>query len=78
MNSVVSRTAIREAILRMDKPFCVSDLIARLHKEGISDTAFIIQVLNELYSEGLVEYNKQTGMVDEPNVTSEWAFSVAS
>ena len=76
MDNTLSRVYVRKIILGMKKPFCISDLLSRLKEKGIYDSALIIQVLNELYEEGLVDYDRKSGMVDEPD-SSEWAFYVS-
>ena len=72
-----ARTQIRYTILKMKKPFCISDLFFRLEKNGFTDRELIIQVLDELYDEGLIDYCKLTGTVDDPDSSSGWAFRVA-
>ena len=69
------RAQIRFSIMKMEKPFCISDLFYRLERNGITDRELIIQVLDELYDEGLIDYCKLRGFVD--GSSSEWAFHVA-
>jgi hypothetical protein len=64
---------IRKAILEMDKPFCLIDLYRRLEKIGVTDRGLILRVLDELYEEGLIEYDKIEQTVDEP----VWGFKIA-
>lgn len=58
LNRVNTRTVIRQFILEMDTPFCLSDLFVRLRKKGVSDRELTLQVLDELYDDGLIEYVK--------------------
>ena len=68
---------IRKEIMAMEKPFCLTDLYIRLEKKGITDRGLILTVLDELYAEGLIEYDKIEGMVDEPHDEVNWAFRIA-
>lgn len=72
-----TRANIRCAILKMKKPFCIADLYFRLEKQGFRDRELMLQVLDELYDEGLIDYCKQSGIVDDPSAGSKWAFQVA-
>lgn len=67
-------TRIRRTILSMKKPFCIADLFVVLNLEGITDRDLILEVLDELYERGLIEYRRREGAVDDP----KWAFYVAS
>lgn len=64
---------IRQTILTMEKPFCITDLFVALNLAGITDRDLILEVLDELYERGLVEYRHREGVVDDP----KWAFHVA-
>ena len=68
---------IRKAILAMDKPFCLTDLYLRLEGTGITDRRLILRVLDELDEEGLIEYDRLEGVVDEPSSKANWAFRIA-
>ena len=68
---------IRGIILRMEKPFCISDLIARMEQKGINDRKLILQVLDEMYEEGVIEYRKNEGIVDSPDSSASWCFCIA-
>lgn len=70
------RMRIREVIIGMDKPFCIINLLIRLAEENITDRNTILSVLDELYDEGVVIYDKVEGSVDDPNAP-KWAFRVA-
>lgn len=71
------RLTIRQFILDMDKPFYTADLFARLLKEkNIKDRELILQVLDELYDDGLIGYTKIIGKVSEPSESVSWAFYV--
>ncbi len=48
---VISRT-----ILNMNIPFKLSQLYEVLEKKGITDRELILDVLNQLYEKGLVDY----------------------
>ena len=72
-----TRANIRYAILQMKKPFCIADLYFRLEQQGFCDRELMLQVLDELYDEGLIDYCKQTGIVDEADPGYRWAFQVA-
>ncbi len=67
------RTKIRQIILSLEKPFCIADLFDVLTEQEIKDRDLILQILDELYDEGLVDYRRREGIVDEP----VWAFHVA-
>lgn len=71
------RTKIRHAILSMEKPFCISDLFSRMAQYGIEDRKLILQVLDELYDEGVIKYQKNEGIVDSPDKSASWCFCVA-
>lgn len=64
---------IQQTILDMEKPFCITDLFAALNSEGINDRDLILEILDELYDRGIIEYRRREGVVDEP----KWAFHVA-
>lgn len=48
---IISRT-----ILNMEIPFKLSQLYEVLEKKGITDRELILDVLNQLYEKGLVDY----------------------
>ncbi|MCM1387932.1 MAG: hypothetical protein NC231_11425 [Bacillus sp. (in: Bacteria)] len=48
---IISRT-----ILNMEIPFKLSQLYGILEKQGITDRELILDVLNQLYEKGLVDY----------------------
>ena len=66
-------TKIRQTILSMEKPFCIADLFVVLNSEGITNRDLILEVLDELYERGLIEYRRREGVIDDP----QWAFYVA-
>lgn len=66
-------TKIRQTILAMEKPFCITDLFIALDSEGITDRDLILEILDELYERGVIEYRCREGIVDDP----QWAFCVA-
>lgn len=66
-------TKIRQTILSMEKPFCITDLFAALNSEGIDDRDLILEILDELYERGIIEYRRREGIIDDP----KWAFYVA-
>ena len=76
MDNTLSRVYVRRIILELDKPFCISDLLLIMKEKGIVDSTLVMQVLNELYEEGLVEYDNHSGVVDETD-SSMWAFHVS-
>ena len=47
---------IRQAILNQKTPFCLSDIILRLHYIGIDNKGLILYELDRLFSAGLVTY----------------------
>ena len=53
-----TRSKIRKAILEQQKPFSNNDLVCRL-KSISKDKEFILDVLDELYGEGLIDYTMQ-------------------
>lgn len=67
------RTEIRQTILAMEKPFCITDLFAALNSVGITNRDLILEILDDLYERGLIEYRRREGIVDDP----KWAFYVA-
>lgn len=67
------RSTIRQTILSLEKPFCIADLFIVLNSIGIKDRDLILEVLDELYDRGLVDYRRQEGVVGNP----KWAFCVA-
>lgn len=67
------RARIRRVILSAEEPFCTTDLFDDLDSEGITDRDLILEVLDELYDRGLIEYRHQASIVNDP----QWAFSVA-
>lgn len=66
-------TKIRQIILSMEKPFCIADLFDVLTEQEIENRDLILQILDELYNEGLIDYRRHDGIVDEPI----WAFHIA-
>lgn len=53
------RKIIRETILRMERPFNVSDLFYRLDSENmIQNRALILEVLDELCDSGVIDYSE--------------------
>lgn len=54
---VSTKIIISKTILSMNIPFKLSDLYERLATQGIRDHALILDVLNELYENGLVDYS---------------------
>ncbi len=53
---VNTKVTISRTILEMDIPFKLSELYAKLAKQGIMDKALILDVLNQLYESGHVDY----------------------
>ncbi|MCM1543316.1 MAG: hypothetical protein NC121_18945 [Blautia sp.] len=47
---------ISRTILNMDIPFKLSQLYEVLEQKGITDRELILDVLNQLYEKGLVDY----------------------
>lgn len=66
MTGIDAKSHIRDVILKMDKPFKLSQLFQTLDKEGLNDKYLILDVLNQLYENGLV---KKTDVEDD---TSEY------
>ena len=66
-----------KAILKMRKPFCIIDLYARLYKKGVTDRELILQVLDEMYDAGLIDFHKIEGVVDEDG-EEVWGFTVTA
>lgn len=57
LTQVVSRKVeISRTILNMEIPFKLSELYAVLEEKGITDRELILDVLNQLYERGLVDY----------------------
>lgn len=54
---VNTKIIISKTILAMNEPFKLSDLYVKLATQGIQDYALILDVLNELYENGLVDYS---------------------
>ena len=54
---VSTKIIISKTILSINTPFKPSDLYERLATQGIRGHALILDVLNELYENGLVDYS---------------------
>lgn len=54
---VNTKLVISRTILEMDIPFKISELYSKLDEKGIKDKALILDVLNQLYESGLVDYS---------------------
>ena len=52
---VNTKIIISKTILTMNEPFKLSDLYVKLAEQGIQDCVLILDVLNELYENGLVD-----------------------
>ena len=62
------------AILKQKEPFCLTDIAIRLkNNDGITDEGLVLKVLNDMYEEGLVGYEKVT---TEDRGNAGWAFVV--
>ncbi len=70
MHTQSARSAIRKAIIEMEKPFCKADLLNRLEKQGFGNKGLILEIFNEMFDEGLIVY--------EAFPDGRWAFKVAS
>lgn len=55
INAVELRKTISDTILSMEKPFKLSQLYEELKGKDIVDKYLILEVLNQLYENGLVE-----------------------
>lgn len=67
------RSKIKEAILSMETPFCIADLLEMLPKKGIvANNNLVLEVLDELYDYRLIDYRQQSSTMDKPR----WAFFV--
>ena len=51
---ITSKKSIRKLILEQSEPFTIGDIIHSIN----ADASLIVQVLNEVYNEGLLEYKK--------------------
>lgn len=71
------RLNLRNKILAMEKPFCLSDLYYSMEMDGFTDRKMILQVLDELYEDGFIKYDRVNEIVDEPDSDIFWAFHVA-
>lgn len=71
------RLNLRNKILAMEKPFCLSDLYYCMEMDGFTDRKMILQVLDELYEDGFIKYDRVNEIVDEPDSDIFWAFHVA-
>ena len=55
----MSRSEIRKTILHeIRKPFTLSDITKHFANQKNTDKGLVVQVLNELYQEDLLSYNK--------------------
>lgn len=54
----VEEKKICEIILRMEKPFRVSQLLEETEKEGLLDNELVLEVLGELCELGKVKYSE--------------------
>lgn len=75
MGDNTTRIKLRNAILDMETPFCLTDLYYHMEKKGFTDRKMILQVLDELYDDGLIVYDRVKETVDAPDMM--WAFCVA-
>ena len=67
------RSKIKEAILSMETPFCIADLLEMLPKKGIvANNNLVLEVLDELYDYRWIDYRQQSSTMDKPR----WAFFV--
>lgn len=76
-NTDLTRSAIRKAILEMEKPFCKVDLLSRLQKQGFENKGLIIEIFNEMFEEGLIKYERITDRENEVLPNDGWAFKIA-
>lgn len=75
----VMRKKVREVIIKMQKPFCIENLLIRLERQKINDLDVILSVLDEMFEEGLILYDEVDNLVNEPtgSYSKTWAFVVA-
>ena len=64
------RDNARKAILNIKEPFCISDLFTYMGQIGFSNRRMVLQLLNELFEDGLIDYVR----INKP--TAEFAFIV--
>ena len=53
---LATKLEIRKMILNQIEPFCINDLYNRIEKIKPVNRGLILQVLNEIYDEGLILY----------------------
>lgn len=68
---------IRRFILGQKEPFCLVDIYRRAEREGITDRGLVLNVLDELYEEGLIYYDRINPLPISLK-KSQWGFYVAS
>ena len=67
-----TKQEIRKIIMNQSKPFCLIDLYRRIESAKPANRGLILEVLDELYMEGLVEY----AQLAQKMGNTEWAFVV--
>ena len=72
MEKQATKQEIRKIIMNQSKPFCLIDLYRRIESAKPANRGLILEVLDELYMEGLVEYAKLAQKMGN----TEWAFVV--
>lgn len=68
---------IRRFIMGQKEPFCLVDIYHRAEREGITDRGLVLNVLDELYEEGLIYYDRINPLPISLK-KSQWGFYVAS
>ena len=67
MKEYATKKEIRKIILDQTKPFCISDLYIRIEKIKPANRGLILEVLNEIYDEGLILYVKLPKKIGNTN-----------
>lgn len=72
MEKQATKQEIRKMIMNQSKPFCLIDIYRRIENVKPANRALILEVLDELYLEGLVNYVQLAQKMGN----TEWAFAV--
>ena len=72
MEKQATKQEIRKMIMSQSKPFCLIDLYARIEMIKPANRSLVLEVLDQLYLEGLVEY----AHLAQKMGNTEWAFVV--
>ena len=49
-------TTVRQEVLKLDTPFCIMNILVYFEEKDITNTNLILNVLSDMYNEGIIEY----------------------